>query len=76
MNETTNPSLDEAIEVVRKLPELAQTAIASAIMKYAERHRALNQELSEAEGRLDAGECIEAEAVIAELRRRRNSRNA
>ncbi len=70
MNKVTTPTLDEAVEAVRKLPEEAQSAIADEMIRRAAWHRELNEKLAEAEARLDAGEGIPAEDVIAELRER------
>ena len=61
--------LDEAVTVIKSLPAKAQDNIAEEMIQKARLHRQLNEELAEAEARLDAGEGIPAAKLIASLRR-------
>jgi len=62
--------LDEALTIIRSLPEQAQDAIADAMLEKARLHREINDKLAAAERQLDAGEGIPASNVIADLKRR------
>lgn len=61
--------LENAVTAIKALPEEAQDAIAEQLIAKVRAHRQLNDELAAAEARLDAGEGIPADQVIAELRR-------
>lgn len=67
---TTTKTLEQAISAIRALPERAQDSIGQSMLAAARQHRKLNEELSEAELQLDAGEGIPAEEVIADLKER------
>ena len=62
--------LDEALSVIKSLPEKAQDAIADDMLEKARMHREINEKLAAAERQLDAGQGIPAETVIAELKAR------
>lgn len=61
-------TLDKAIKAARALPQSAQDTLARDVMRYLEQRHQLNVELAEAEQRLQAGDGIPAETVIAQLR--------
>ena len=54
--------------MVKSLPTATQEAIGEEMIEKAHLHRRLNDELAEAEARLDAGEGIPADKLITSLR--------
>lgn len=62
--------LDDALQLIKTLPEVAQDSIADRMFEVARLRQQLNSELEEAETRMDNGEGIPAEQVISELKDR------
>ena len=62
--------LDDAVQLIKTLPEVTQDSIADRMFEVARLRKQLNTELDEAEARMDNGEGIPAEQVISELKDR------